>query len=206
MSTVEPCPIGYSSPGGAILCTFEKGHDRVGHPGGKNITLFDHGNPERESWWNNDSRYLVVDHQPGSSTTRPDDVGGMGLMIADVSRWIDESPRNKLNTFTENLLLRTSVKIGEETGELNEALIGMLGQNPRKQTAHTMVDVEKELLEIAFTALGAIEFLHQNDGSSAIRFAGHVVTVTDRMLDAKDAVKAKRLEFEALIKANAQKP
>jgi hypothetical protein len=124
----------------------------------------------------------------------------MGAIVADVSRWIDESPRNKTNTFTENLLLRTTVKIGEEAGELNQALIGMLGQNPRKGNTHTLQDVEQELLDIAFTALGAVEHLHGNNGTSILRLSDHIVRIANRMVASQAEQAAKRAEFDYAIK------
>lgn len=131
------------------------------------------------------------------------DANTMGAVLADVSRWIDESPRNKMNTFTENLLLRTSVKVGEEVGELNEALVGMLGQNPRKQSAHTARDVEHELLDIALTALGGVEHMNGNDGTSIIRLADHIIRVANRMVASQAEAAAKRAEFDHLVKDNA---
>lgn len=126
---------------------------------------------------------------------------GMGEILADVSRWIDDAPRNKLNTFTENLLLRTSVKIGEEKGELNEAIISMLGQNPRKQGGASMEDVQKELLDVALTALGAVEHINGNDGMSIVRLADHIVRVANRMVASQAEAAAKRAEFDQILKA-----
>jgi hypothetical protein len=37
------------------------------------------------------------------------------------------------------------MKIGEEVGETNQAVIGVLGQNPRKGVTHTWEDVHAEL-------------------------------------------------------------
>lgn len=201
------CPIGYASRSlnpGYVPCTHPKGHAQIG-PGGQNRTLFDHGNDQHKVWWNNDSRFLVIDHglspegypRFDQDHRSPDT---MGAIVADVSRWIDENPRNKTNTFTENLLLRTSVKIGEEAGELNEALIGVLGQNPRKGSAHTMQDVEQELLDIAFTALGGVEHLHGNNGTSILRLSDHIVRIANRMVASQAEQATKRAEFDYAIK------
>lgn len=57
-----------------------------------------------------------------------------------------------------------SGKIGEEFGEVIDALIGMQGQNPRKGVYKTIEDVKKELLDVAITALGAYEHVTENHG------------------------------------------
>jgi hypothetical protein len=191
------CRVGYSDQGMITKCTHADGHGKVG-PGGQNKTLFDHGNAAKLTFWNNDSTYLVVDHGTAEYPRFTQDhasAEAMGAVVADVSRWIDDSPRNRTNTFTENLLLRTTAKVGEEFGELNEALISMLGQNPRKPGGASMTDVEKELLDIAFTAIGAVEHINNNDGLSMLRFADHIVRVANRMQASEREAIRKRAEF-----------
>jgi len=102
------------------------------------------------------------------------------MSIQAMSARIDAEPINQQNTPLENLLLRGPVKIGEELGELNEAIIGMTGQNPRKGFTHTQYDVDKELLDIALTALGTYEHRHGNNGSALAALAIHVAGVRDR--------------------------
>ncbi|MCI3277673.1 MazG-like family protein [Streptomyces cylindrosporus] len=51
------------------------------------------------------------------------------------------------------------LKIGEEFGEVAEALHGVMGANPRKGTSHTWDDVHKELSDVAITALIALASL-----------------------------------------------
>ncbi|MYZ36941.1 MULTISPECIES: MazG-like family protein [unclassified Streptomyces] len=55
------------------------------------------------------------------------------------------------------LILFRVLKIGEEFGEVAEALHGVNGTNPRKGKSHTMNDVVKELVDVAVTALIALE-------------------------------------------------
>jgi len=55
-------------------------------------------------------------------------------------------------------LLRV-LKIGEELGEVSEALMGALGANPRKGASHTWEDVQKELCDVAVTTLVALATL-----------------------------------------------
>jgi NTP pyrophosphatase (non-canonical NTP hydrolase) len=103
--------------------------------------------------------------------------------VQAMSARIDAEPRNQENTPLENLLLRTTVKLAEEYGELNEAIIGVTGQNPRKGETHTWDDVDKELMDIAVAALGAYEHRHNNDGSSIKRLAAHLEGVRLRQME-----------------------
>lgn len=48
------------------------------------------------------------------------------------------------------------LKIGEEFGEVAEALHGALGANPRKGASHTWQDVEKELCDVIVTSMVAL--------------------------------------------------
>jgi NTP pyrophosphatase (non-canonical NTP hydrolase) len=84
--------------------------------------------------------------------------------LAEISAWIDR--HNAASTPHEALMLRTAVKLSEEVGEVAEAVIGTLGQNPRKGVTHTLDDVVAELLDVAVTALGAVESINGNNGGS----------------------------------------
>lgn len=55
------------------------------------------------------------------------------------------------------LVLFRVIKIGEEFGEVAEALHGVNGTNPRKGRSHTMEDVVKELVDVAVTTFVALE-------------------------------------------------
>jgi len=93
-----------------------------------------------------------------------------------LSRWIDDSPANALRDPEAKLWGRIS-KIGEEFGEVIQAMIGATGQNPRKGQTHSMPDVRKELLDVAVTALGAIEHIDGHESMSIqdlLRFVGQV--------------------------------
>nr|WSZ17655.1 MazG-like family protein [Streptomyces canus] len=58
----------------------------------------------------------------------------------------------------EGLLLRM-LKLSEEVGEVSEAVIGAIGQNPRKGVSHTWEDVQGELCDVVITALVALRTL-----------------------------------------------
>ncbi|HCT79952.1 MAG TPA: hypothetical protein DGG94_06455 [Micromonosporaceae bacterium] len=51
------------------------------------------------------------------------------------------------------------LKVTEEAGEVAQAWIGVVGQNPRKGVTHTEREVADELADVAFTALVAIQSL-----------------------------------------------
>ncbi|MFE2108115.1 MazG-like family protein [Kitasatospora sp. NPDC059463] len=53
----------------------------------------------------------------------------------------------------EQRWLMQIVKLQEEVGEVAEAAIGALGENPRKGRSHDWDDVRKEACDVAVTAL-----------------------------------------------------
>ena len=83
--------------------------------------------------------------------------------IAALSRWIDEGNRGRDPAAATWARL---AKITEEAGEVVAAQIGATGQNPRKGVTHTAGDVEEELLDVALTALAALEHLRGHDERS----------------------------------------
>src|SRR5690625_6393342 len=72
-------------------------------------------------------------------------------------------------------------KITEEAGEVVTAHIGATGQNPRKGVTHTRADVEEELLDVALTALAALEHLRGHDARSLDLLAARL-EATDRKI------------------------
>ncbi len=71
---------------------------------------------------------------------------------------------NTLNSLAQSLDSQTAmvgeqrwlvqiVKLQEEVGEVAEAAIGALGENPRKGRSHDWDDVRKEACDVAVTAL-----------------------------------------------------
>lgn len=109
-----------------------------------------------------------------------DDAGEPGILVPDdvsarrglanpeasaaltrLSQWIDASNEHR---DSEAVTWGRIAKLMEEGGEAVAAFIGYTGQNPRKGVTHTRDDLEKELLDSAITALGAIEHLRGHDG------------------------------------------
>ncbi|MEU4585427.1 MazG-like family protein [Kitasatospora aureofaciens] len=59
------------------------------------------------------------------------------------------------------------VKIGEEFGEVSEAVHGALGANPRKGWSHDWSDVETELCDVIVTAMVAFDTI-SGDGRKVL--------------------------------------
>lgn len=98
--------------------------------------------------------------------------------IATLSVWIDEGNAHR---DPEAATWGRLAKITEEAGEVVAAYIGATGQNPRKGTTHSMDDVEGELIDVAVTALAALEHLRGNDGSSMDAFEAKLVKTLERV-------------------------
>lgn len=83
--------------------------------------------------------------------------------LTDLSVWIDEGNAEKPQR--EQTILRF-LKIGEENGECMAEIIGWTGQNPRKGVTASLLDVMDEALDVAVTALGAVEHATGNNGEA----------------------------------------
>jgi hypothetical protein len=104
-------------------------------------------------------------------------VTGTAALLAELSAWIDQAVPG---TETERLWGRTA-KVAEEYGEVVAAIIGYLGQNPRKGRTNGLDEVIVELLDVATAALGAVESLTGNQGRSLMLLGGKVAAVHERM-------------------------
>lgn len=71
--------------------------------------------------------------------------------IAELVAWLDRSNGRDDHELTLRIL-----KIGEEFGEVVQARIGQLGQNPRKGSTHTRQDLAGELCDVIVTAMVAL--------------------------------------------------
>jgi hypothetical protein len=105
--------------------------------------------------------------------------GRAAPLLAELSGWIDRFGLPDA-TAEERLWGRTA-KVAEEYGEVVAAIIGHLGQNPRKGRTHNLDDVVTELLDVAVTALGAVESIRGNDGSALILLDAKIGSVHARM-------------------------
>jgi len=69
--------------------------------------------------------------------------------------WLDSHSEGGV----EGRALLRVLKLSEEVGEVSEALIGVLGQNPRKGVSHGWGDVQDELCDVILTAMVALRTL-----------------------------------------------
>lgn len=88
--------------------------------------------------------------------------------------WLDQ----KNGTGDHETTLRL-LKLTEEIGEVSQAYIGYVGQNPRKGQTHTANDVADELCDVAVTALVA---LHRFTDNPEQHLAAKLQTIADRVL------------------------
>ena len=84
-----------------------------------------------------------------------------GRNLVALSQWIDAGNAHR---DPEAATWGRLSKITEEAGEVIAAYIGHTGQNPRKGRTHHEGDVIEELLDVAVTALGAVEHMGGHEG------------------------------------------
>lgn len=116
---------------------------------------------------------------------------GPAQILVALSRWIDEHPANAARD-PEAVLWGRVAKVAEESGEVVAALVAATGQNPRKPASGSLDDVQKELLDVAVTALAAVEHLRGNDGGSVAALEAHLRALAVRAGLADAAVSATR--------------
>lgn len=93
--------------------------------------------------------------------------------VAELVRWLDDE--SALPPEQERLL--RILKLSEEAGEVAQAVIGAVGQNPRKGHSHTWDDVRSELCDVILTAMVALRTLTPD---ARRVFEEHVVRVVER--------------------------
>jgi NTP pyrophosphatase (non-canonical NTP hydrolase) len=97
--------------------------------------------------------------------------------LAAISQWVDDA---NVHRDPEAQRWERLAKPAEEAGEVISALIGLHGSNPRKGITHDVEQVRKELLDTAVAALGALEHLNGNDGSSLRALADFIGQIHTR--------------------------
>jgi len=115
-----------------------------------------------------------------------DDLLDFQDQLTEMSRWLDEAPANAARTPLEQTLMRF-LKIGEENGEMVAEIIGMTGQNPRKGVTSDIDKVIGEALDVAITALGAVEHATGNQGDALALMLDKMSKVHARMQGAPSA-------------------
>lgn len=86
----------------------------------------------------------------------------------------------------EQRILLQLLKIQEEAGEVAEAVIGAMGQNPRKGHSHTWEDVEAEICDVIVSGMVALSRMNPE---AATVFARHMEGIV-----ARDLNKAQKVE------------
>lgn len=71
-------------------------------------------------------------------------------------------------------------KVGEEYGEAVNTFIGVTGQNPRKGDYSSYDELEKELLDVAATALLAVQHFDK-EGETMNKLANHIAYLRERI-------------------------
>ncbi|GGY15717.1 MazG-like family protein [Streptomyces djakartensis] len=79
----------------------------------------------------------------------------------------------------EQRILLQLLKIQEEAGEVAEAVIGAMGQNPRKGYSHTWDEVEAEVCDVIVT--GMVALARMNADAPGV-FARHLERIRRRDL------------------------
>lgn len=100
-----------------------------------------------------------VDEQPVAE--------GIEAALAHISRLLNASYGDHIDT--ETVLWRRVTKVSEEAGEVQKALRGLVGENPRKGRENGVDKVIEELLDCAGAALGAVYHLTNRDTLPMLR-------------------------------------
>jgi NTP pyrophosphatase (non-canonical NTP hydrolase) len=95
--------------------------------------------------------------------------------IEEIIKWLDGGS----TLGPEITKLIRIMKLTEEAGEVTQAVIGTLGQNPRKGVTHTWEDVQAELCDVIITAMVALTTLTPDARET---FNGHLARVGSRSL------------------------
>lgn len=74
--------------------------------------------------------------------------------VGRLRKWLDDEAEQ---AGPADVRLLRVLKIGEEFGEVAEAVHGAMGANPRKGRSHDWDDVQKELCDVIVTAMVALD-------------------------------------------------
>lgn len=101
----------------------------------------------------------------------------ISMPFARLSNWIDSYKSMPDPQWTDHRVM----KVGEESGEVINALHNWRGGNPRKLNTHTEADVIKELLDTASAALCAVEHMTGNQCMSVSMLMVNISTTLIRV-------------------------
>lgn len=95
--------------------------------------------------------------------------------VARLADWLDEhSAEGGVALSADAVRMLRVLKLSEEVGETTQAVIGVLGANPRKGVTHTWRDVEYELCDVIVTAMVALATLNPDARSVFAERLDHV--------------------------------
>lgn len=132
--------------------------------------------PERDQI--SDRTYIRYDDQPQPEFAHiAGRIESAAASLVALSEWIDAGNAQR---DAEAVTWGRLSKITEEAGEVIGAYIGYTGQNPRKGVTHMRGDVIAELLDVAVTALGAVEHLSAHQGLALYVLLDKIEAVAER--------------------------
>jgi hypothetical protein len=108
-----------------------------------------------------------------------DQLEHMAAELVALSQWVDDGQPTHRDP--EAITWGRIAKVSEEQGEVIAAFIGATGQNPRKGITHSRSDVIKELLDVAVTALAAVEHMTEHNAISLDLLRGHLEQLCRRV-------------------------
>lgn len=121
-----------------------------------------------------------------------DTVTAASTALCELSRWIDAA---NVHRDPEAVTWGRLAKVSEESGEVIAAYIAATGQNPRKGVTGDQDDVIAELLDVAVTALGAVEHLTGHNGEALPSLLSKIHRVRRRALSPEVAPSAPPKRF-----------
>jgi NTP pyrophosphatase (non-canonical NTP hydrolase) len=118
---------------------------------------------------------LDVFHRAYEPVVAPPEPVDPWQTIARLAQWLNDANGCEHQEITLRLL-----KLSEEVGEVSQAWIGSMGQNPRKGFTHPVADVADELCDVIVTAMVALTSITDIPGEV---FARKVAQIAALRLD-----------------------
>lgn len=88
-------------------------------------------------------------------------MGDTWKQVDRIRQWLDATVED---AGPADVRLLRVLKIGEEYGEVAEALHGVLGANPRKGRSHAWPDVQRELVDVIVASMVALATIAPDAG------------------------------------------
>lgn len=110
------------------------------------------------------------DRRVGIGPDTPPPTSPLWAAARHSAAWLDDA-----NGTSEHETAMRLMKLVEEAGEVMQAYIGTVGQNPRKGITHKREDVAAELCDVILTAAVALHRFADNPETFMAEHAGRVV-------------------------------